>query len=177
VSVRLAQSLQLIFVLGGIFPLALLPILVLWLPESPRFLAAERNRSARSAALLRRLDITSVQSDAIDVARSNPIWMLFGQGYALQTVLLWIIFFCSLLNLFLFVYWMPTVLNLIGLSPAQAVFAASLRDLGAVFAVLYLGLAIDRIGPERALALHYAAGAAFTRRCEDFTNGLIRKSC
>ena len=30
-----------------------------------------------------------------------------------------------------------------------------------IFAVLYLGLAIDRIGPERALALHYAAGAAF----------------
>jgi hypothetical protein len=68
---------------------------------------------------------------------------------------------CSLLNLFLFAYWMPTVLNLIGMSPAQAVFAASLRDLGAIFAVLYLGLAIDRIGPERALALHYAAGAAF----------------
>ena len=120
-----------------------------------------RELSARNAALLRRLDITSAQSDAVDVARGNPIWMLFGQGYALQTVLLWIIFFCSLLNLFLFVYWMPTVLNLIGISPAQAVFAASLRDLGAIFAVLYLGVAIDRIGPERALALHYAAGAAF----------------
>ena len=61
----------------------------------------------------------------------------------------------------LFAYWMPTVLNLIGMSPAQAVFAASLRDLGAIFAVLYLGLAIDRIGPERALAFHYVAGAVF----------------
>jgi len=30
---------RMIFVLGGIFPLALLPVLVLWLPESPRFLA------------------------------------------------------------------------------------------------------------------------------------------
>ena len=76
-------------------------------------------------------------------------------------MLLWIIFFCSLLNLFLFAYWMPTVLNLIGMSPAQAVFASSLRDLGGIFAVLYLGLAIDRIGPERALAWHYAAGAVF----------------
>jgi hypothetical protein len=56
---------------------------------------------------------------------------------------------------------MPTVLNLIGMSPAQAVFAASRRDLGAIFAVLYLGLAIDRIGPECALALHYAAGTVF----------------
>jgi MFS transporter, AAHS family, 4-hydroxybenzoate transporter len=87
--------------------------------------------------------------------------MVFGRGYALQTGLLWIIYFCSLLDLFLFVYWMPTVLNMIGMSPAQAVFASSLRDLGAMFVVLYLGLAIDRIGPERALALHYAAGAVF----------------
>jgi AAHS family 4-hydroxybenzoate transporter-like MFS transporter len=65
------------------------------------------------------------------------------------------------LNLFLFAYWMPTVLNLIGMSPPQAVFASSMRDFGAIFAVLYLGIAIDRIGPERTLALHYAVGAVF----------------
>ena len=76
-------------------------------------------------------------------------------------MLLWIIYFCSLLNLFLFAYWMPTVLNMIGMTPAQAVFASSLRDGGAIFVVLYLGLAIDRIGPERTLALHYALGAVF----------------
>ena len=87
--------------------------------------------------------------------------MLFSEGYALQTVLLWIIYFCSLMNLFLFAYWMPTVLNLIGMTPSEAVFASSLRDFGAMFAVLYLGMAIDRIGPERTLALHYAAGAVF----------------
>jgi AAHS family 4-hydroxybenzoate transporter-like MFS transporter len=152
---------RMIFVLGGVFPLALVLALMLLLPESPRFLAGRQNLSPRNAALLRRLDITSARSDAVDVARGNPIWMLFGRGYALQTVLLWIIFFCSLLNLFLFAYWLPTVLNLIGMNPAQAVFTASLRDLGGIFAVLYLGLAIDRIGPERALALHFAVGAVF----------------
>jgi AAHS family 4-hydroxybenzoate transporter-like MFS transporter len=162
VALLLAQwGWRMIFVLGGIFPLALVPVLVLWLPESPRFLATKKKLSPRNATLLQRLDIASAQSDAIEVAWENPISMLFGQGYALQTVLLWIIFFCSLLNLFLFAYWMPTVLNLIGISPAQAVSMASLRDLGAIFAVLYLGLAIDRIGPERALAIHYAAGAVF----------------
>jgi MFS transporter, AAHS family, 4-hydroxybenzoate transporter len=161
VALLLAQwGWRMIFVLGGIFPLALVPVLVLWLPESPRFLAT-KNLSPRNATLLQRLDIASAESEASDVAWENPISMLFGQGYALQTVLLWIIFFCSLLNLFLFAYWMPTVLNLIGVSPAQAVSMASLRELGAIFAVLYLGLAIDRFGPERALAIHYAAGAVF----------------
>jgi MFS transporter, AAHS family, 4-hydroxybenzoate transporter len=170
VALLLAQfGWPMIFVLGGAFPLALVPVLALWLPESPRFLAARQTVSPRQAALLRRLAIAPVQGDAVDVARGNPILMLFGQGYALQTVLLWVIYFCSLLNLFLFAYWMPTVLNLIGMSPAQAVFVSSLKDFGGIVAALYLGLAIDRIGPERTLALHYAAGAVFIAAIALFT--------
>jgi hypothetical protein len=42
---------------------------------------------------------------------------------------------------------------MIGMRPPQAVFAPIMRDFGAFFAVRYLGLAIDRIGPERTLAL------------------------
>ena len=150
-----------IFLLGGAFPLVLVLALALWLPESPRFLARKQNLSPSQAALLHRLDIAPTQDHAVDVASGNPVRLLFSEGYALQTVLLWIIFFCSLMNLFLFAYWMPTVFNLIGMSPPQAVFASSLRDGGAIFAVLYLGLAIDRIGPESSLALHYAVGAVF----------------
>ena len=150
-----------IFLLGGAFPLLLVVVLALWLPESPRFLAAKGDLSPRHTALLQRLDIDPAQGHAVDIARSNPIWMVFGQGYALQTTLLWIIYFCSLLNLFLFAYWMPTVLTMIGMTPGQAVFASSLRDGGAIFVALYLGIAIDRIGPERTLALHYALGAVF----------------
>ena len=152
-----------IFLIGGAFPLALMLVIALWLPESPRFLAARANLAPRERALLQRLDIAPgrVERHTIDLAHGNPIKMLFGEGYALQTVLMWIIFFCSLLNLFLFAYWLPTVLNLVGFTPSQAVFASSLRDFGAIFAVLYLGLLIDRVGPERSLAFHYAAGAVF----------------
>jgi MFS transporter, AAHS family, 4-hydroxybenzoate transporter len=151
-----------IFIVGGIVPLLILVALALWLPESPRFLAAKGSLSPREAALLQRLDIRPGQSAAtLDLANGNPITMLFGRGYALQTVLLWIIFFCSLMNLFLFAYWLPQVLHLTGLTPAEAARASSYRDLGAIFAVLYLGLLIDKHGPERALALHYAAGIVF----------------
>jgi MFS transporter, AAHS family, 4-hydroxybenzoate transporter len=152
-----------VFLIGGAFPLALLVVVALWLPESPRFLAAQANLAPRERALLQRLDIAPGQVDrhAIDLAHGNPVKMLFSDGFALQTVLLWVIFFCSLLNLFLFGYWLPTVLNLIGMTPSEAVFASSLRDCGAIFAVLYLGLLIDRVGPERSLAFHYAAGAVF----------------
>src|SRR5690349_4039134 len=78
---------------------------------------------------------------ARDVARGNPIRLLFGEGFALQTTLLWIIFFCSLMDIFLFVFWLPEILHLIGMTPAQSVFASSLYALGGIVAVLYLGWA------------------------------------
>jgi AAHS family 4-hydroxybenzoate transporter-like MFS transporter len=152
-----------VYLVGGVVPLLMVVALALWLPESPRIMAARSNLSPRQAALLRRLDIAPGAGAAagLDVPQGNPITMLFGQGYALQTVLLWVIFFCSLMNLFLFAYWLPEVLHLGGMTPAEAARASSYRDLGAILAVLYLGLLIDRHGPERALALHYAAGIVF----------------
>ena len=152
-----------IFVLGGAFPLVLLVVMALWLPESPRFLARKPSPSPRQQALLARLGIARTQADAhpVDIAAENPVKLLFGPGFALQTALLWIIFFCSLLNLYLFVFWLPEVLHLTGMTPPEAVFASSLIPLGGIFAVLYLGLLIDRFGPERALALHYALGIVF----------------
>src|SRR5207248_11561753 len=107
-----------IFVIGGVFPLALALLVALWLPESPRFLLARANLAPRHLALLQRLDISPAHGDrdSLDLAHGNPVKMLFSEGYALQTVLLWIIFFCSLLNLFLFAYWLPTVLTLTGMT-------------------------------------------------------------
>lgn len=152
-----------IFIIGGVFPLALVAVMALFLPESPRFLAASQNLAPRQRALLARLGVAPAEagSHPVDIARENPVKMLFGEGYALQTVLLWIIFFCSLINLYLFVFWLPEILHLTGLTPAQAVFATSLHALGAIAAVLYLGFLIDRFRPERALALHFAAGIIF----------------
>jgi AAHS family 4-hydroxybenzoate transporter-like MFS transporter len=155
-----------IFMIGGIAPLILVVVMALWLPESPRFLARKEKLTPREAALLQRLEIvpTPGADHGLDLAQGNPfkpVAMLFGKGYALQTVLMWIIFFCSLMNLFLFVYWMPEVLHLTGMTPASAARATSFRELGAIFAVLYLGVLIDRYGPERALAWNYAAGILF----------------
>ena len=47
------------------------------------------------------------------------------------------------------------------MTPAQAVFATTPYALGGVCAAIYLGVLIDRFGPQRALAMHYAIGAGF----------------
>jgi AAHS family 4-hydroxybenzoate transporter-like MFS transporter len=151
-----------IFVIGGVFPLALVLVMAVWLPESPRFLVGRTDLGPRQQALLHSLGLTPGRAEPqAQEAQGNPVTMLFGPGYAVQTILLWIIFFCSLIDLFLFVFWLPEVLHLTGLTPPQAVFASSLIPLGGIFAVLYLGPLIDRFGPQLALALHYAAGIVF----------------
>lgn len=152
-----------IFVIGGVFPLVLLAITALWLPKSPRLLAVRADLAPHHRALLQRLAIVASpgQVQHIGLTSGNPLRLLFAQGYALQTTLLWIIFFCSLLDLFLFVFWLPEVLHLVGMTPSQAVFATSLYPLGGILAVLYLGWAIDRFGAHRALAAHFAVGIVF----------------
>jgi AAHS family 4-hydroxybenzoate transporter-like MFS transporter len=64
---------QIIFVIGGVFPLLLLAVCGLWLPESPPLVATE----------------------ASDAVQGNPLVMLFSGRYASRTMLLWIGFFAA----------------------------------------------------------------------------------
>jgi AAHS family 4-hydroxybenzoate transporter-like MFS transporter len=102
-----------------------------------------------------------VASKLVDVARGNPVRQLFTGGLAVTTLLLWVSFFANLLNLYLFGYWMPTVLNLSGLKPETAVFYASMFQLGGVLSTLLLGPMIDRFGAPRVLACSFASGVIF----------------
>ena len=77
-------------------PLLMLVVLVFALPESPQF-----QNGLRPAA-----------------AKDNPVSGLFADGLATSTLLLWAIFLISLLNL-PDRYWLPTVLNLGGLTPSR----------------------------------------------------------
>ena len=154
---------QSIFLAGGIPPLLLIPILMVFLPESPRFLIAHHVETPAAHAILRRLNISAqmAASKLVDVAQGNPVRQLFTGGLAASTILLWVAFFANLLNMYLFSYWMPTVLNLSGLKPETAVFYASMFSLGGILSTLLLGPMIDRFGAPRVLACSFASGVIF----------------
>jgi AAHS family 4-hydroxybenzoate transporter-like MFS transporter len=152
---------QVIFHIGGALPLLLFPVVLLWLPESPRFLLAHGRRSPAALRVLARLGIDPASTGPVqhlDVARGNPVTALFRDGYALRTVLFWIMFFASLLSLYLIGFWLPTVLHLEGFSPAEAVFASSLYSAGGALSVLILGPLATRLGTDRVLIACLASG-------------------
>jgi AAHS family 4-hydroxybenzoate transporter-like MFS transporter len=154
---------QSIFLAGGIPPLLLIPILMAWLPESPRFLIAHRADAPATKEILRRLNVSAqaAASKLVDVAQGNPVRQLFTGGLAIPTILLWVAFFANLLNMYLFSYWMPTVLTLSGLAPANAIFYASSFQLGGILSTVLLGPMIDRFGAPCVLSCSFASGVVF----------------
>jgi AAHS family 4-hydroxybenzoate transporter-like MFS transporter len=71
---------------------------------------------------------------------------LFTEQRGGATVLLWIAFFMSLLNVYLAINWLPTSLNESGFSLAQAAAITTMYHVGGVLGTYSLGLLMDRIG-------------------------------
>src|SRR5438105_13181615 len=151
-----------VFVVGGAAPLLLAPILALRLPESVRFLALTGRAHERVAQLLGYINpaaglATGTRFVVNEPALAGiPVQHLFRDGRTLVTLLLWVVFFMSLLDIYFLANWLPTVLNDLGASVSAAAVIGSMLQVGGVVGTLALGSVIDRFS-FRALALVYFA--------------------
>jgi MFS transporter, AAHS family, 4-hydroxybenzoate transporter len=149
-----------VFVVGGVAPLLLVPVLVLWLPESVRFLALTGRTNERVADLLRLISPKASFAPATRFVLHEPelpgipVLHLFRQGRTVVTLLLWVVFFMSLLDIYFLSNWLPTVLNDLGVSVGSSAAIGSMLQVGGVVGTFALGSIIDRFS-FRALALVY----------------------
>jgi AAHS family 4-hydroxybenzoate transporter-like MFS transporter len=149
-----------VFVVGGLAPLLLVPILLLRLPESVRFLALTGRAHERVAQLLGLINpkVTFAPGTQFIVHEPElagiPVLHLFRDGRTPVTLLLWVVFFMSLLVLYFLSNWLPTVLNDLGASVSEAAAIGSMLQVGGVVGTFALGSIIDRFS-FRALALVY----------------------
>ncbi|MEO4045918.1 3-(3-hydroxy-phenyl)propionate transporter MhpT [Pseudomonas sp. CAU 1711] len=121
---------RLVFYVGGVAPLLIAGLLVLWLPES------------RPAG-----------SHPLSLAQSANA--LFGRPRGRSTLLLWCSCFCTLMILYMLLNWLPTLLAGRGLSRLDSAFIQVLFNLGGVFGVLLAGRLMDRQRSLLAVALVY----------------------
>jgi AAHS family 4-hydroxybenzoate transporter-like MFS transporter len=151
-----------VFVVGGLAPLVMVPILMLRLPESVRFLATAGHLPGQVADALTAISPHTVFAPGVAfVVREPhlvglPVAHLFRERRTAVTLLLWVVFFMSLLDIYFLANWLPTVLNDLGASVSQAVLIGSMLQVGGVVGTLALGSVIDRFS-FRALALVYFA--------------------
>lgn len=150
-----------VFVMGGVLPVVILPLLVAFMPESVRYLAL-RNDHARIGRILRHMgcenDWNGVVGGSVHEVRA-PMRSLFQSGRAPGTVLLWITLFLSLSLTYYLVNWIPLVAQREGLHIENAVHAVSMLNLGSVIGCLVLGKLADRFSPTVVIGSAYALGA------------------
>jgi MFS transporter, AAHS family, 4-hydroxybenzoate transporter len=151
-----------VFVVGGIAPLLMVPILVWRLPESVRFLATSGHAPEQVARLLKQISPNTVFAPTARFVVPEtqllgiPVQHLFREGRSLPTLLLWVVFFMSLLDIYFLANWLPTVLNDLDATISEAAVIASMLQVGGVVGTIALGSIIDRFS-FRALALVYFA--------------------
>ncbi len=159
-----AHGWQSVFVVGGVLSLLLAPILFVVLPESLRFLVLQGGSRELIGRHLCRIDpaliIGSETRFIVDEhSRSgHPVTALFKEGRARTTVLLWTIYFMSLLNLYLLASWITTHVHSLGIAVGLSILIGTMLQVGGVFGAVF-GWMVDKKGPSRAIFVAYLIGA------------------
>jgi AAHS family 4-hydroxybenzoate transporter-like MFS transporter len=156
-----------VFHAGAIGTALICVAVMLWMPESVRFLSlrpSEKKR-ARIAGILRQFDPGLVYSDIRQTAAPprgiGLVTGLFAQGRSRVTILLWAAFFMNALVLNFMTFWLPTILATTGLPMAVAIRTSTLFQLGGLAGVVLMGAFANRFGPWRLVVTGYlfSAGA------------------
>lgn len=140
-----AHGWRILFLIGGIAPIVIGLVALIWLPESIKFMAIRESRHGELRALLSRLypdvalptDARFVVEHEQQYAGFNPAY-LFRDGLALITPLVWLIFALNLMGYFFLLSWTPTLLTAAKLPPATAALAGAVLQIGGTVGALVL---------------------------------------
>jgi AAHS family 4-hydroxybenzoate transporter-like MFS transporter len=150
---------------GGAVPLLIALAMLVWLPESLQFLVVRRKDRAKIARWLMRIDPTVPSGPDVEFVVSEtsregvPVVHLFREGRAAVTILLWVVNFMNLLNLYFLASWLPTVVRDAGRSASTGVLAGTILQVGGTIGTVGLAWLIGRLGFMPVLTASFAVAS------------------
>jgi benzoate transport len=152
-----------VFIVGGIAPIVLAPLLWLWLPESlPRVLIGKASAMAMaSVGKIAPRWTPGAAPAAGDLTRHVPVVGLFEGGLALTTVLLWVLYFMNLMVLYTLSNYLPTIITGAGMPASTANAATSFYQLAGVPGALVCSYLCDKLGSRRILPTVFLGTSVF----------------
>ncbi|MDB5848897.1 MAG: 4-hydroxybenzoate transporter [Rhodoferax sp.] len=151
--------------LGGAAPLLLAVAMLLWLPESVRYLVARGRPVTKVRRILAHISATAAQATAFVLSETRLVSggqtglaVVLSKRYLLGSVMLWLAYFMGLVIFYALINWMPILLKDAGMAPQKATLVSALFPLGGVGAVLF-GWLMDRFNANRIIAVGYALTA------------------
>jgi MFS transporter, AAHS family, 4-hydroxybenzoate transporter len=150
---------RLLFIAGGVVPIALALALLNVLPESPRYLAGRRERWPELRRVLWRIGHPVADNDAFvegpdgSVKTQGSVRELFAPALRRDTLALIAAFTSCLLAIWVGFLWIPAMLTdpQVGFSQPDASYSLSLFNFGGVAGAIGGALIIQRIGSRPAL--------------------------
>jgi len=152
---------QSLFILGGIAPILIAILVGFTLPESLDFLVRRSKDKMRVHKIVARLMPALADDRQIEFfsseqkAKGVPVKLLFTEGRAVNTVLLWIGLAGSLYTLWVISSWAPTLLKNAGATVQQYSLASAAIGIGATAANLFVGRVMDRVNPFKVLTVGF----------------------
>ncbi len=169
---------QSVLVLGGVMPLALAVALIILLPESARYLAVKNKSQQQIGTILRRIaplpDNTHfVLQEAGQVKEQSALGVIFSPRYLVGTIMLCLTYFMGLLIFYLLTSWLPLLIRETGATLSQASIITALFPLGGGIGVLILGALMDKINPNKVVAVGYLLTGIFVCLVGFSTDSLV----
>jgi AAHS family 4-hydroxybenzoate transporter-like MFS transporter len=156
-----------VFMFGGILPVLSVPLLLWLLPESARLMLVRNLGPARIATTLGRVcghvfdrDVRFTAPEPTESVKA-PVRMLFADGYALSTLMLWVTYFMGLLIIYLLTGWLPTLIKDAGLPVERAAAITGMFQLGGTVGAIVVGFAMDRMDRNAVIGASYLLGGVF----------------
>jgi AAHS family 4-hydroxybenzoate transporter-like MFS transporter len=141
-----------LLLIGGILPLMLAVVLLLWLPESARYLVVRNRGTDKVRKALAPIDPAVVaQASSFSVPEQktvkarNVFAVIFCGTYSTGTLLLWLTYF----------------MGDSGASMEQAAFIGALFQFGGVLSAVGVGWAMDRFNPHKVIGIFYLLAGVF----------------
>lgn len=169
---------QSVLILGGVMPLALAVMLIFLLPESARYLAVKNKSPQQIARILRRIaplpeNTQFVLQEAGQVKEQSALGVIFSPRYLVGTIMLCLTYFMGLLIFYLLTSWLPLLIRETGATLSQASVITALFPLGGGIGVLVLGALMDKMNPNKVVAVGYLLTGVFVCLVGFSTHSLV----
>ncbi|QRK81837.1 3-(3-hydroxy-phenyl)propionate transporter MhpT [Pseudomonas granadensis] len=135
VAMLFTEHWQTTFIIGGLAPLLVVPLMILLLPESSAF---------------------RQQQGSVTMARASTVQALFGEDRARVTLALWLSYFFTLTVMYILLNWLPSLLLEQGFSKAEAGLVQMLFNIGGALGSLLGGVLLDRCNGVKVVLSVYA---------------------
>ena len=160
-----AYGWSIMLTIGGVLPILLVPLLLMWLPESVRFQISRGVSESKVRKTLRQM-YPEIQFEKVRLAHVKaprsafPVKYLFRGALARDTVLLWMMGFSTLLIVYFLGNWLPLLVHDSGAAVGTGTQMIAFYLFGSTVGALALGMMMDRYRPQMVICLTMVVASA-----------------